>query len=239
MIEDIKRLQTRVGVTADGAFGPATLSAVMAALDRAKVPAAAAATASGIADEAAFFNGLRGGGLFPNGLQQPQVDGLKAKLAAFGAAGWPLSFAAYGLATSYWETARTLQPIEEYGKGKGRRYGVPGRNGGQVAYGRGDVQLTWDENYERADRELGLNGALIADYSLALRPDISARIMVAGMEDGWFTGRKLADMLPTKGPATAAQFKASRPIINGHDKDDEIAAIAMKFQAALQTGGWA
>ena len=51
-----------------------------------------------------------------------------------------------------------MQPIAEYGKGKGRKYGVPGRNRGQVAYGRGYVQLTWDDNYERADKEIGAGG---------------------------------------------------------------------------------
>jgi hypothetical protein len=31
---------------------------------------------------------------------------------------------------------------------------------------------------------------------------------------------------------------SARRIINGTDKNDKIAAEAMKFQAALQAGGW-
>jgi hypothetical protein len=145
---------------------------------------------------------------------------------------------AYALATAAWETARTMQPIAEYGKGRGRKYGAPGRNKGQVPYGRGYVQLTWDENYERADRELGLNGALIADYELALKPDIAGQIMRRGMVEGWFTGRKFAHTLPAKGPAAREAFVSSRPIINGRDKAAEIADLAMAFQQACQAGGW-
>jgi peptidoglycan hydrolase-like protein with peptidoglycan-binding domain len=224
-------------VAVDGVIGPATLNAVLDALGG---PVERKPT--GLARPEAFFSELHTGGLFSRGLSQSQVDGINAKLAAFGKACWPVSFAAYGLATSYHETCvrgvRTMQPVEEVGKGSARRYGVPGRNGGQVPYGRGDVQLTWDDNYDRADAELGLEGALKRDYSLALRPDISARIMVRGMEEGWFTGRKLADTLPASGAASFAQFKASRPIINGRDKDDEIAAIALKWQEALLAGRW-
>lgn len=73
---------------------------------------------------------------------------------------------------------------------------------------------------------------------LVLRPDISAAIMVAGMEEGWFTGRKLADTLPLDRPATLPEFIASRPIINGRDKDKEIGLIALDWQTAFKIGGW-
>lgn len=230
----LRLVERGYALTPDGRLGPATLTAVLDALGGpvARVP-------TGLKDEAAFFAALRRSGLFGGGFVQSQVDGIKAKLAAFGAAAWPISFAAYGFATSYWETGARMQPVEEIGKGRGRRYGRPGRNNGQVAYGRGDVQLTWDDNYDRADDELELDGALKRDYAKALDPVISARIMVRGMEEGWFTGRKLADTLPSVGLATFAQLRASRAIINGVDKDDEIAAIAVGFQEALRAGGWA
>jgi hypothetical protein len=35
-----------------------------------------------------------------------------------------------------------MQPIEEYGKGRGMPYGKPDPTTGQVYYGRGFVQLT-------------------------------------------------------------------------------------------------
>jgi hypothetical protein len=49
-------------------------------------------------------------------------------------------------------------------------------------YGRGFVQLTWEANYKRADEALGLNGALIANPDMALKPDIAAKSSSRGME---------------------------------------------------------
>lgn len=194
---------------------------------------ATSVTTPGLTNPAAFFDHMR---QMRGRLSAKQVDGTNAVLDA--CKGWPLAYTAYALSTAYHETAYTMQPIAEFGQGKGRRYGVPGHNRGQVAYGRGYVQLTWDENYEKADRKLGLNGALIDDYALALRPDIAAKILRQGMEEGWFTAKKLADYLPRSGPATFGQFVLSRRIINGNDKATKIAKEAEQFQAALIAGGW-
>lgn len=196
----------------------------------------APAAAAGLADPSKFFAYVRSRPPLGPTLSQAEVDGCTRILAACAAASFPVSWAAYVLATAVHETAGQLRPIAEYGKGQGRQYGKPGKHGGQVAYGRGDVQLTWDYNYERADRELGLNGALIANYDLALDPAISSRIIVRGMEEGWFTGKKLVDYLPAT--ANAAQFAAARRIVNGTDKADLIAGYALTFQAGLQAGWW-
>ena len=221
-------IQRRVGVPADGIWGPATANAIWSALPPPRK--------TGLKEPDPFYAVIRKS-LFAGTITTPQFLGIEAKFVAMGAAAWPIAFAAYGLATSYWETARTMQPIEEFGKGKGLKYGTPGKHG-QVAYGRGDVQLTWDYNYERADTELGLGGALTADYALALDPDISARIMVGGMSEGWFTGKKLADYLPAAGTASLEKFAAARRIINGTDKAAEIAKIAATFQSGLVAGAW-
>ena len=174
----------------------------------------------------------------------PQFEGMQAKLDAFAAIGSPIAHVAYGLATSFWETGQKLQPVPEIGRGRGKAYGKPGKHGGQIPYGRGDVQLTWDSNYEIADAELGLKGALLADFDRALETDISARIMVRGMTEGWFAGdkvgrHKFARYLPAKGVAISQQFTAARPIINGIDRAEKVAGYAMFFQAALVAGGWA
>ena len=58
------------------------------------------------------------------------------------------------------------------------------------------------------------------------------------MEEGWFTGKKLADYLPGSGPATLKQFRESRRIINGLDRADDLADYAIRFQKALSAGGW-
>jgi hypothetical protein len=199
-------------------------------------PSDAPSPTRGLVEAARFFDEVRSRPPLGPALSQGEVDGCERILAACAAAGFPLAWAAYALATAVHETGGAMAPLREYGKGAGRTYGKTGRNGGQVAYGRGDVQLTWDENYERADRELALNGALIADYDLALDPKISARILVEGMEGGWFTGKGLRLFLPQV--ARREQFVAARKIINGTDRAELIAGYAETFQRALQAGGW-
>jgi hypothetical protein len=210
-----------------------------AAIDRAFaaiVPASAPVEPPRAFNEAAFFDTMRGSKALGPTLSTDEVEGCQAIIGACGAGRYGLSWTAYALATACHETAGTMRPIREYGRGRGRKYGVAGKHG-QVAYGRGYVQLTWDYNYATADQKLGLGGRLTADYDLALDPKIAADIMVRGMAEGWFTGKKLADYLPGAGPATRAQFEQARRIINGTDKMALIAGHALEFQRALQAGG--
>lgn len=216
------------------------------ALERFLVPAVAPAperaepppevVPAGLAKPGAFFDYVRARPPLGPALREDEVAGCTRLLEACAASRFPLSWAAYVLATSYHETAGTLRPIAEYGKGHGRPYGKPGRNRGQVAYGRGDVQLTWDDNYERMDAELGLDGALIANYELALDPAISSRVIVRGLEIGLFTGKSLADYLPER--ADLRQFSNCRRTVNGLDKAALIGGYAVTFQAGLDAGGW-
>ena len=171
-------------------------------------------------NRAVFYNHVRP--IFGGALSQKQVDGIEALLAATDRL--PITHRAYLLATAKHETADTMQPIAEYGKGKGKPYGKHGKHG-QAQYGRGYVQLTWDSNYERADKELGLGGALIKDFNLALQPTIAAQILVRGCIGGWFTGKKLGDYLPDYVPA--------RRVVNGLDKAALIAGYARSFEAAF------
>lgn len=182
-----------------------------------------------LTDPVAFWNKARD---ITGRVNSVQLDTVNALLSA--ASKWPISWLAYGLATA-WHEAR-LTPQAEWGKGAGRPYAKPGKYG-QPQYGRGLVQLTWDRNYEWADKALGLNGSLLSDFDLALRSDIATRILVDGMEQGAFTGRSLAKTLPTSW-GTIDQFKASRGIINGTDRADDIAEYALRFQDALHAGGW-
>lgn len=186
---------------------------------------------AGTVDLAAFFDTMRKSRVLGPTLSPGEVQGCEAIIEA--CAGWPVAWTAYALATAYHETAGTMQPIREYGRGKGRKYGKVGKYPPNVPYGRGYVQLTWDFNYEKADKELGLNGALLKDFDLALDPAIAAQIMVRGMREGWFTGKSLSTYLPDNGPATLAQFKDARRIINGTDKADLIARHALEFQKGL------
>ena len=187
---------------------------------------------------ATCFDSLRTGLLGPT-LSPEEVEGCQAVFDAM--EGLPLSHCAYALATAYHETASTMQPVREAfwlsenWRRKNLRY--------YPWYGRGYVQLTWDTNYARADRELNMGGSLIRNLDLAMNPGVAARIMRRGMVEGWFAGdsrgrHTLRRHLGTGGLGTKEQFMAARRIINGRDKDELIARYALRFQEALQAGTW-
>lgn len=187
-----------------------------------------------LSDGSKFFAAVRSAF---GGLTQSQVDGFESLLQAFGVARWPLSWVAYATATAWHETAARMEPVkeafwlsEDWRKSNLSYF---------PWYGRGYVQLTWEKNYKRADDELDLGGRLVADPDLALNPDIAARIMVHGMEGGWFSGKRLGDYLPLSGRAGFDAYKEARRIINGTDKWETIAKEAQQFEAALSAGGWA
>lgn len=131
------------------------------------------------------------------------------------------------LATTKWETAHTMRPIEEYGHGAGHPYGVPDPQTGQTYYGRGYVQLTWKANYQKMSGLLGVD--LINNPSLALDTKIAADIMFVGMADGLFTGLGLPKFF---NPTTDDPVNARR-IINWMDHAHDIAKIHKAFLTAL------
>src|SRR5947209_202406 len=103
--------------------------------------------------------------LFKNKITQSQCDGIEAILKE-----WELRkltdlrYLAYMLATVFHETAATMQPIEEYGKGAHYDYGKklkrtrkPYALPNQLYFGRGLVQLTWFENYEQFGKLLSID----------------------------------------------------------------------------------
>jgi hypothetical protein len=181
-------------------------------------------------DRKAFFTAARERP-FGGSMAQGQVDGLNAILDCWEKwdANDDIRWLAYMLATAMWETAHTMQPIEEYGKGKGRPYGVAVN--GQVYYGRGYVQLTWATNYARMAALTGVD--LVGHPELALDPKIAALIMFEGMKGGLFTGVGL----PTYFNANIDAPVAARKIINGLDHAEDVAELHSEFLAALQGGG--
>jgi putative chitinase len=164
-------------------------------------------------------------------LTQEQVDGFETLLATYEAAPDAVDdrMLAYILATSWHETAFRMQPIAEYGKGSGKSYGQPAGPYGQCYYGRGYVQLTWLENYQRQDTKLALNGQLVKNADLALDPVIAAQILFGGMVDGDFTGKKLRDFFTLE----ETDWYNARTIVNAHDCATDIASYAEKFCNAL------
>lgn len=142
-------------------------------------------------DRTVFFDAVRAT-LFGGKLIQQQVDGMNYILDA-----WETycphddrRWLSYFMGTAKHETASAMWPVEEYGKGSGADYGKPDPTTGQAYYGRGFVQLTWADNYKRADTEFGwTKGAGNSCYwkaDLQLKPDVSARTGYLGMVEGWF-----------------------------------------------------
>jgi len=144
-------------------------------------------------DRDVFFDSVREDP-FSGSLSQDQVDGMNAILDAWEAnpRSEDLRHLAYSLATTYHETSQKMQPIEEYGQGAGMSYGAPDPETGQTYFGRGYVQLTWRDNYRRADEELDLGDCAADETSCewhaenALDPTIAADVMFQGMTEGWF-----------------------------------------------------
>ena len=116
-------------------------------------------------DRTVFFDCVRDC-LFNGKLSQKQVDGMEIILNE-----WEkrhlqdTRWLSYILATAYHETAFRMEPIEEYGKGRGREYGIPDSETGQIYYGRGFVQVTWKANYAKFGRLLSVD--LVSQPELA------------------------------------------------------------------------
>ena len=167
--------------------------------------------------------------MFANTLKQPQVDGMNAILDA-----WEAKYAegddrwlAYALATTYHETDQHMQPIEEYGKGRGMPYGKPDPATGKVYYGRGFVQLTWERNYKVMSDLLGVD--FVDHPELALELDNATNILFIGMIKGLFTGKSLGDYFNS----TNDDWVNARRIINGLDKAQAIAMYGHNFYSAI------
>lgn len=171
-------------------------------------------------DREIYFDTVRGS-LFQGSLSQRQVDGQNDFLDVWEwiPSKWPdlkldLRWLGYMLATTYHETSQEMWPIEEYGKGGGMTYGETDPETDQTYYGRGYVQLTWRENYARADREIGLDGNESCEWHAdnALDPIIAAKICFKGMYSGWF---RSGHDLPRYFSDTADDPFGAREIING------------------------
>jgi hypothetical protein len=184
---------------------------------------------------AEFFEAVRP--MFGASLSQAQVDGFKIIFEAWRKVGSGNERdLAYILATAYHETARTMQPVRETlatTDAKAKERLTKAWKSGKLPwvksdywsggwFGRGFVQLTHRANYAKAGEKLGID--LVSDPSKAMIPEVSALILVRGMQEGWFTGMKLAD---------AADFREARRVVNGTDRASQIAMYADAFLSAL------
>jgi len=156
------------------------------------------------------------------------VEAIKAECRRQGL-GLP-SQIAYVLATVEWETARKFKPVREAfwlsesWRRRHLRY--------YPYYGRGYVQLTWRENYEKytaklrerfPERAEGID--LVADPDQAMVSEYALFILVDGFKMGAFTGKKLTDYVN----AERTDFFNARRCINALDRAEEIAALAAEW----------
>lgn len=134
---------------------------------------------------------------------------------------------AYVLATAFWETARTMKPVREIGGEKylrSKKY--------YPFVGMGYVQLTWRENYQKASNKLGVD--FVSNPKHLLDPVHATEILVQGMKEGWFTGKKLSDYITLQ----ASDFVEARRVVNGKDRASDIARIAQDYDADLKAEGY-
>ncbi len=128
---------------------------------------------------------------------------------------------AYVLSTAIGESG--LRPIKEYRCAPSQGcYALQNRYWPSGFYGRGYVQLTWQSNYDKFGKLLGVN--LVGNPDLALRPDIAGKIICIGMTRGLFTGVGLGNYFNG-----GTDWYNARRIVNGLDKAQEFANRASRI----------
>jgi putative chitinase len=185
--------------------------------------------------------------LFGGSLKTGQVAGLNAILDK-----WEDAYAnkddrwlAYALGTAHHEVGATMQPINEWGGSKYffRMYDKDGdrpkkaaelgntqSGDGVLFHGRGYVQLTGRSNYTKMQTKFKVDLTTDADAAKhALEPDLAAKIMFYGMENGVFTGKKFKDYFDGE----KANWEKARAIINPGDKAQLVANYAKSYYAAI------
>ena len=122
---------------------------------------------------------------------------------------------AYVLATTEWETNHTFQPVreaywlsEDWRRSHLKYYPY---------YGRGYVQLTWEDNYRTYGKILNID--LVGNPDLALEPQNALFILMHQFKNGAFTGKKITNYINKD----EIDFINARRCINGRDKAEEIA----------------
>ncbi|UIK01221.1 hypothetical protein LZK82_27525 (plasmid) [Rhizobium leguminosarum] len=153
---------------------------------------------------------------------------------------------AYVLATAFHETGGLMMPVRETfatsdnqanarldsAWAKGKLPGVSSPYWREGWFGRGYSQLTHEKNYRIASINLGID--FVADPAKALVPEIAAKVLVMGLKEGLFTGKKLSDYIDLG----TTNFIGARHVINGTDHAGKIATYAVAYDAALEQDGY-
>lgn len=139
----------------------------------------------------------------------------------------------YIIATAWWETAQTMQPVKEaywmseHWRKKNLRY--------YPWYGRGLIQITWESNYKRMWKELGLIGPM--EPEVFLEWSVALPALFIGMEKGLYTGKDLDDYIDEvdeNDREDLREYKNARRIVNATDKALTIGKLALGFEKCLK-----
>jgi len=130
-----------------------------------------------------------------------------------------------GFATTNQGAINAVTALYKAGKVKSN-YALPQSNG-KSYYGRGYTQISLPDNYKQAGDYYGI--PLYDNPDLALQRPIATLLLVGGIMEGWWTGKKLTDYITT----TNTDFLGARRTVNGTDKAKEIEKIAMIFYSAM------
>lgn len=193
--------------------------------------------------------------LFKGRMTTSQVKGIERLIAAWDKYGYGLDTAlAMILAISYWETGRRMQPVREtfatstksaisrldaaFAKGQMKWVKSPYWRTG--FFGRGDVQLTHEDNYkgklrEAILKEFGKDIHLNPDH--VLDPDVSAFVLIEGVTKGVtgkadFTKWDLEQFINSE----HTDYVNSRKTVNPGEADSyqKIADIAEVFETGIR-----
>jgi len=143
---------------------------------------------------------------------------------------------AYILATIWHETAKTMQPIEEFGKGKGKKYGKRMWYSGKfytdishIFFGRGHTQNTWRDIYLKLTKANKNNWDFVNHPELLLQMKPSIWATFHAMTIGLYTGVSLSQFFNDKKNDPIG----ARKTINGNDKAILIKGYYDKFLKSI------
>lgn len=205
----------------------------------------------------AFYDYVRGA-VFGGSLSQSQVEGMENLLnvQAKYIPDMDDDELAYDLGTTSWETANTMQPITERGQRSYFNKYEPGTRIGNILgntqpgdgyrfRGEGHVQNTGRRNASVATKRLNqlynLDIDLVANPEQRGDPLVSALSLFIGNREGWWTGKDIddyIDFIDESDDEELREFANARRIVNGTDKQMEIAKRALAFKKGLQKAGY-
>ena len=186
-------------------------------------------------------------------LSTPNVTGFELFLNEGERRHEPLAKLAYVLATVWWETAKTMQPVREaYWVGNGNETIAENWRRTHLRYypfyGRSYPQFTWEGNYKKASdiwntqhRGDGPMVDFVKNPDAIMNPAYGVPLTFDAMEAGWFTGKKLGDFIDDIDEGDAEdlrEFINARRVVNGVDKNVEIGRLAIGFESALKAAGY-